>query len=100
NLVAREVLVAIVGRLELRTVNGNACRREQAHLPAQLDKPHAHLPDCRTVVLAEIRDRLVVRGETPEQPDHFETATRFAFKAAARSNAVEVAVDEEPEQDR
>jgi len=55
-----EVLVAIVDRLELAAVDGDAGRLEQIELAADLDKPRAHLLDGGPVVLPEISDGLEV----------------------------------------
>ena len=100
DLVAREVLVAVVHGFELGAVDGDACLRQQPHLPAQLDKPHAHLLDGRSIVFPEIGDDLVVGRKPTEQPDHLEIAARLTLEAAARGDAIEIAVDVEPEQNR
>src|SRR5439155_5529978 len=65
HLGAREVLVAIVDRLELAAVNGDAGLREQAHHAAQCNEPRAYFADGRAIVLAEIGNRLVIWSQTP-----------------------------------
>ena len=60
HLRAREVLVTVVDGLELTTVDGDARRRQKAHLPARLDKARADLAQRIPVVLAEVGNRLVV----------------------------------------
>src|SRR5215471_20954196 len=75
--------------------NRNARFRQQPHPPAQLDKLRTYLLDAAAVVLAEVRNRLVVRRQSTEQPHHFDVAPRFAFQPAARLHPVEVAIDVE-----
>src|SRR6516162_7738402 len=60
SLRAREILVTVVDRFKLAAVNGDARGHQQTQLPAKADKPRAHLADRRTIVLAEISDRLVI----------------------------------------
>ena len=73
-LAACEVLVAIVHRLELATVDGHARFRQQSHLAAQLDELRTDLLDGWPVVLAEIGNGLVVGREPPQEPDDFQIA--------------------------
>src|SRR5712671_2336777 len=98
DLALREVVVATVHGLELAAVDGNAGLRQQAHLPAQLDKSCANLPDRGTIVLAEVGDGLVIRREPSGQPHHLEIAAGLALETTARLHAVQIAVDVEFEQ--
>jgi hypothetical protein len=66
----------------------------------QIDKASADLSDRRPVVLAEVRDHLVVGHQPAKQPNDFEIAPGLAFQATARLHAVEIAVDVELEQNR
>src|SRR5215470_537113 len=68
HLRSREVLVTVVHRLELAAVNGHAGFHQQPHLSAQLDEAGADLADRRTIVLAEVGNRLVIRYKAPQQP--------------------------------
>ena len=83
----------VVDRLELAAVNRHASLREQAHRPAQHDETGANLADGATAVLAEIGDRLVIWRKAPRQPHYLDITLAFPLKAAARLNAVEVAVN-------
>src|SRR6516164_2120497 len=70
HLRAREILVTVVDRFKLAAVNGDARGHQQTQLPAKADKPCAHLADRRTIVLAEISDRLVIRSQPTREPHH------------------------------
>ena len=67
---------------------------------AQLDEPRTHLLDGAAVVLAEVRNRLVVGRQPTEQPHHLDVAPSFAFQPPARLHPVEIAVDVELQQSR
>jgi len=54
----------------------------------------------RAVVPPEIRDGLVIGHQFAGQPHYFDVAPRLALQPAARRNAVQVAVDEQLEQQR
>ena len=97
---SREVVVSGVDRLEFRAVNRDAGVRQQLHLPAQRNELRAHLLDGRAIVLAEIRNRLVIRREAPRQRHHFQIALAFPLQPPARLHAIEIAVDVELEQRR
>jgi len=89
----RVVLVAIVHRFELAAVDRDHRSGEQAQLAAELHKLTTHRPDRRAIVLAEVGNRLEVRGEPPDQPHQLDIALRFPFQPPARLEAVEVAVE-------
>src|SRR5262249_27951663 len=95
DLCAGEVLVAVVHGLELAAINRNACLRQQAHPPAQLDKLRTYLLYRSTVVFAEVRNRLVVWRQPTQQPHHLDVAPRLAFQPPARLHPIEVAIDVE-----
>jgi hypothetical protein len=48
------------------------------------------------IVLAEIRNRLVIGNEPTRKPHHLNVAPAVTFESTARLNPVEVAVDIEP----
>jgi len=50
------------------------------------------------MVAAEIRDRLEVRAEPPQQPQQFDVAASLLLEPAAGADAVEVAVQVQPQQ--
>ena len=52
-----------------------------------------HSADRFTIVLAEIRNRFVVRHQPTCQPHHFDVALRLSLKASAARNTIEVTVD-------
>jgi hypothetical protein len=62
----REVFVAIVDRLELPAVNGDAGLHQQTHHAAQRNDARAHFADGSAIVLAEVGNRLVIWSQTPE----------------------------------
>src|SRR5215469_9126531 len=64
-LMRREVLVPVVHRLELAAIDHYERLAEEPDAAAQLDELGAYLADRRTVVPAEVGDRLEVRRETP-----------------------------------
>lgn len=53
----------------------------------------------RPVVAPEVRDRLVIGNEAAGQPHELDIAPDLSFQASARRDEVQVAVDEELEQD-
>jgi len=91
----REVPVAVVAGLELAAINGYARFGEKPHLAAELDKARAHIAQRRTVVFAEVGDRLVVRDEPAQQPHDFYVTAGFALQPPARLKAVKIAVNVE-----
>src|SRR5258708_30827729 len=93
HLRAREVPVAVVHRLKLAAIEGNARIRKQTHLPAELDEARAHLADAMAIVLPEIGDRLVIGYKAAKQPHHLKVTAGLALKPTARLHPVEVAVD-------
>src|SRR5712664_80137 len=100
SILARVKFFAIVDRLELAAVNGDAGLREQTHHAAQRNEARAHFADGSAIVLAEIGNRLVIWSQTPRQPHHLDVAPSLALKPAARLDPIEVAVDVKLQQDR
>src|SRR6476619_8415365 len=95
-----EVLIARIDRLEFGTVDGDARHVQQIKLAAQRHEGTADLTNRLAVVLAEIRNGLEVRRQLPRQPDQLDVALAFALKAAARRNAIEIAINIYLEQGR
>ena len=79
--------------LELAAVDRNNGTGEQSEPTANLDEPGAHRPDRRTVVLAEVSNRLEVGRQPPGQPHQLDIALRFPFEPPARLHTVEIAVE-------
>ena len=100
HLGAREVLIAVVHRLELAAVDRDAGFREQAHRAAQRDEACAHFADGSTIVPPEIGNGLVIGNEPTRQPHDLNVASGLTLEPAARLNPVEIAVDVELQQDR
>ena len=94
------VLVAIVHRFELAAIDRNNGTGEEFEPTAQPDELGAHRSDRDAVVLAEVRNRLEVRGQPSGQPHQLDIALRFAFQPPARLNAVKVAVKVDLQQRR
>src|SRR5690242_3078778 len=82
HLRAREILVAIVDRLELAAVDGDARLRQKAYLSANGDELRAHLAD-----------RLVIRNQPTGEPHDLNVAASLTLKPAARLNPIEITVD-------
>jgi hypothetical protein len=93
HLRAREVLIAVVHRLELAAIDGNAPIRKQTHLAAELDEARAHLADGTAIVLPKIGDRLVIGDKTAKQPHRLEVTAGLALQPPARLHPIEVAVN-------
>ena len=83
HLGAREVLIAVVHRLELAAVDRDAGFREQAHCAAQRDEACAHFADGSTIVPTEIGNGLVVK-ETSPAVSHMTSTLRPASRSSRR----------------
>jgi len=59
--------LAIVDRLELTAVNGDAGLRQQTHHAAQRNETRAHFADGSAIVLAEVGNRLAIWSQSPER---------------------------------
>jgi len=64
---------------------------------AESDELLAQLADRRTVVLAEVGDRLEVRPQPAGQPDELEIPAAFALQPPRRLRLVQVAVEIDPQ---
>jgi len=95
-----KVRVAVIDRLELAAVDGDDGVAEQVQPTAKHHELCAGGLDCRTVILAEVGQRLEVGHQPTGQPDQLNVALALAFEAPARWDAVEVAVEIDLEQDR
>ena len=93
HLCPREVLVTGVHRFELAAVNGDTRGRQQTYRSAKRNELRANLANRRPVIPAEIGNRLVIGDQPTREPHHFNVASSFALKPAARLYAIEVAVD-------
>src|SRR4029077_16854407 len=100
HLRAREILVAVVDRLELAAVDGDARLRQKAYLSANGDELRAHLADRRPVILAEIGNRLVIGNQPTGKPHDLNVAASLTLKPAARLNPIEITVGVELQKDR
>jgi hypothetical protein len=100
DLALGEVAVAVVHRLELAAVDRDAGAPQHADPTAELDELRAGLADGRAIVAPEIGDGLVVGREAPCQPHQLDVAPGLALQPPTEGNAVQVAVNEELEQDR
>jgi hypothetical protein len=76
----REVLVAIVDRLELAAVDGDDGLGEQVQATAQRDELAACRRDRWTIGAAEIRNGLEVRRQPAGQPNQLEIASGLALQ--------------------
>jgi hypothetical protein len=100
DLALGEVAVTVVDRLELAAVDRDAIALQYADAAAEFDELCAGLADGGAVVAPEIGDGLVVRREATRQPHQLDVAPGFALQPPTGGNVVQVAVDEELEQDR
>lgn len=91
-LLAREVAVAAVDRLQPRAVHRQQFAPEQIELAAQDDKGPEHRLEGGSVVAPEVRDGLEVRPQTAQQPDHLQIAQGLGFETPAGAHPVEIAV--------
>jgi hypothetical protein len=90
----------LVHRLEFAAVNDHQCLGKEVQTPAQDNELTSYSPQRLAVVLADVRDRLVVRWQPLGQPHQFHVALRLALKTTAGLNPMEVTVDVELQQRR
>src|SRR6476469_247292 len=81
-------------------VNGDARRREKAHLTAEFDEARTYPAQRQAIVFAEVRNRLVIRCEPTQQPHDLDIASGLSFEPPARLNPVQIAVDVKLEENR
>ena len=92
---AGEISILAIDRLDARAVHSQKLTAKQIELAAQQHKFPEYRPEGRAVVAPEIGDRLEVRPQVPQQPDHFEIAIGLRLQPAARSHPVQISVDVE-----
>ena len=97
-LVLGEVALFGVDRFELAAVDGDEFAREEVQLLAQQRELTADLPQGLQVVLAEVRNRLVIRPQLLQQPHQLDIPVGLLFQATTRTETVEIAVDVELQQ--
>jgi hypothetical protein len=97
---ASKVLIAVVHRLELASINRNARLREQAHPATHFDKLHADLLDRWPIILAKVGNGLVIGDKSARQPHHLDIARSLPLQPTARLNTVEVPVNVELQEHR
>jgi len=61
---------------------------------AKCNKPGTDLADGAAIVLAEVGNRLVVGSKPARQPHHLNVAPGLTLQPAARSDPIEIAVDD------
>jgi hypothetical protein len=100
--IAQMMRVGLYRPVHVKTLRSQKLRmlREQAHRAAECDKSGADLPDSAAIVLAGVRNRLVVGSKPAHQPHHLNVTTGLALQSAARLDPIEIAVDVELQQDR
>ena len=97
HLGTRKVPVAGVRSLELAAVNNHQPLTKQVQTAAQDDKLTTYTTNRLAVVLAEVRNRLVVRQQPLGQPHQFHVALGFSLNTTAGLDPVEVGVNIEAE---
>ena len=91
----REIAVLVVDRLDPGAIDRQQFPAEQIQLAAKQHKLAEDRAECVAVVAPEVSDRLEVRAQMPQQPDHLDVAVRLGFEPPARPHPVQVAVDVE-----
>ena len=81
-LLVRKILVPVIHRIELATVNGDERIGKQVEITAKDDELLTDLANRYPIVFAEIRNCFEVRHQAACQPHDFNIALRFALKAA------------------
>src|SRR6185295_344096 len=90
----------VVHGFELAAIDGDARRREKTHLTAEFDEARTYPAQRQAIVLAEVRDRLVIRCKPTQQPHDFDIASGLSFQPPARLHPVQIAVDVKLEENR
>lgn len=68
NLSVAEVVVAVINRFEFASINGNDGLAKELEFPAQTNEVATYLANANSVVMAEVRNRFEVRGQTKVDP--------------------------------
>lgn len=95
-----EVSIPRIDRLELAAIDRNARVTQEIDAPAERNKLAAGLANRLAIVPAKVGDCFEVGRQAARQPDQLGVALAFPLKAAARLNAIEIAVDIELRQRR
>jgi hypothetical protein len=93
-------LSPIIDGLELATIDRHAIAFQRADPAAEFYELRTGLADRRSVIMTEIRNRLVIRHQPPEQPHQLDIATRLTFQPAAGGDAIEIAINEQLQRHR
>ena len=88
----------VVDRLDPGTIHRQQFAAEQVYLPAEQYEMAEHCAKRVAVIAAEVGNRLEVRLQVPQQPDHLDIAVGLAFQPSAGPDPIEVAVDVEFQQ--
>ncbi len=96
----RKIPVTIVHGFELGPVDRNTGSGQHTDLTAERNEPGTDLADRGAIVLAEVRNRLVVANQASRQPHDLHVAPRLAFQPAARLQVIEIAVNLELQENR
>lgn len=86
-------MVAVVDGIEFTAIDGNQFFSEQSQLLTQHNELATDASDDLAVVFSEVGNGPEIRHQTPGQPHQLDVASGFSFKASARPNAVEIAVE-------
>jgi hypothetical protein len=78
-----EVAVLVVDRLDAGSIHRQQLPTEEVQLAAQQHELAEGQAKGSAIVAPEISDRLEVRFQVPQQPDHFDVTVGLGFKAAA-----------------
>jgi len=89
----REIAILVVDRLDACPIHRQQLPAKQIELSTEQYKLTEHVAEGVAVVAPEVSNRLEVRFQVPQQPDHLDVAVSFGLQPAARSHAVQVAVD-------
>jgi len=92
-LALRVVLIAVVHRLELATIDRHLYALEHIQPVAKDDELAADVANRLPVLLAEVGNCLEVRRESVDQPHQLYVALSFTFETPAGLDAVQVTVD-------
>lgn len=98
DLVLREVPVTVVDGLEFAAIDGNAIALQHADPAAKLHELRAGPADRAAIRAAEFGDGLVIWCQSAGQPHQLDIAPRFPFQPAARRDPVQIAIDEQLQQ--
>src|SRR3954464_1144368 len=78
-----ESAVLVVDSLDPGAGYGQQFPAKQIELPAQQHELTEYRPEGRMVVAAEVGDRLEIRLQMPQQPDHLDVAMGLSLKTTA-----------------